>query len=152
MLFISSQPLFLWLLSDGKRSAVLVILNGDAGMGGKDLVLYRNAQSGDFLLPCCLCPWWREISPLRCETVKMMGRSHLYFRHRYSLLQASFLFLHSSPPGGDFLIGWGIAAEGGWVEFRSAPFVGILYFISNYRNFSNFFISPFPIPNKLFSL
>lgn len=40
MLFISSQPLFLWLLSDGKRSAVLVILNGDAGMGGKDLELY----------------------------------------------------------------------------------------------------------------
>lgn len=56
MLFISSQPLFLWLLSDGKRSAVLVILNGDAGMGGKDLVLYRNAQSGDFLLPCFLAP------------------------------------------------------------------------------------------------
>lgn len=111
MIYISSQP-FLWLLSDGKRSAVLVILNGDAGMGGKDLVLYRNAQSGDFLLPCCLCPWWREISPFRCDAVKMTGRSHLYFRHRYSLLQASFLFLHSSPPGGDFLIGWGMAAEG----------------------------------------
>ena len=40
MLFISSQPLFLWLLPDGKHSAVLVILNGDAGMGGKDLELY----------------------------------------------------------------------------------------------------------------
>lgn len=56
MLFISSQPLFLWLLSDGKPSAVLVILNGDAGMGGKDLVLYRNAQSENFLLPCFLVP------------------------------------------------------------------------------------------------
>lgn len=58
------------------------------------------------------CPWGREISPLRSAAVKMTGRSHLYFRHRYSLLQASYLFLHSSPPGGDFLMEWGMAAGG----------------------------------------
>lgn len=73
MLFISSQPLFLWLLSDGKRSAVLVILNGDAGMGGKDVVLYRNAEPENFLLPCFLAPGGREISPLRSAAVKMTG-------------------------------------------------------------------------------
>lgn len=39
MIYISSQP-FLWLLFDRKLPAVLVILNGDAGMGGKDLELY----------------------------------------------------------------------------------------------------------------
>lgn len=72
MIYISSQP-FLWLLFDRKLPAVLVILSGDAGMGGKDLVLYRNAQSGDFLHPCCLCSWGREISPLRAAAVKMTG-------------------------------------------------------------------------------
>ena len=111
-------------------------------MGGKDLVLYRNAQSGDFLLPCCLCPWGREISPLRLAAVKMTGRSHLYFRHRYSLLQASFLFLHSSPPGGDFLMEWGMAAEvSGW-NFEACLLWGSCILLVTIETFPTFLFLP----------
>ena len=111
MIYISSQP-FLWLLSDGKRSAVLVILSG-ASVWTVRTWYFIGTPSLEISCSHAACaPGGRGISPLRSAAVKMMGRSHLYFRHRYSLLQASFLFLHSSPPGGDFLIGWGIAAGG----------------------------------------
>lgn len=151
MIYISSQP-FLWLLFDRKLPAVLVILSGDAGMDGKDLVLYRNAQSGDFLLPCCLCSWgaWDFSTPLRCG--QNDGAESFVFPP--PIFSASGIFFISPliSTGWGFFDGVGDGCWREWENFRACLGWSILYFISKYRVFLSLFIFSFPIPNKLFSL